>query len=222
MAYEPKEHHPAFEEYCEAIYEMQEDNLTIIQSRLAERLGVSRAAVSTMVARMRAENLVKISSRTIGLTSEGEQLAHAVVRRHRLAERFLTDVLGLNWTDAHHEAGKWEHVISPAVEKAMNRLLEDPTTCPHGNPIPGSSYEEPELCDLAELQTGNHFTVERIREELECTPGLLEFLESASLMPGNKGEVLGSTPDGSTTIDLEGKSVRVDAFTAKRILVSPS
>lgn len=222
MPYEPREHHPAFEEYCEAIFELEEDNLKVIQSRIAERVRVSRAAVSTMISRMREEGLVEPHSRTIKLTDEGRELANAVVRRHRLAERFLTDVLGLNWTDAHHEAGKWEHVISPAVEKAMNRLLEEPTTCPHGNPIPGSSYVEPSMSNLSQLDAGSHFTVMRIREELECTPGLLEFLESVSLMPGTDGEVLHSSPDGATTVNLAGSDIRVEAFAAERILVKIS
>lgn len=220
MAYESREHHPAFEEYCETIFELEEDGLKPIQSRLAERLGVSRAAVSRMVARMTEEGLVtRKSSGKLTLTEDGKFLANTIVRRHRLAERFLTDVLGMNWTDAHHEAGKWEHVISPAVEKAMNRLLEDPTTCPHGNPIPGSSYEEPDLMHLSQMSKGKHFTIVRIREELECTPGLLEFLESASLMPGFKGEVLFSAPDGATTVNLGEGNVRVEAFAAERILV---
>ena len=222
MPYEPREHHPAFEEYCEAIFELEEDNLKVIQSRIAERVGVSRAAVSTMIGRMRDEGLVQPNSRTIELTDEGRQLANAVVRRHRLAERFLTDVLGLNWTDAHHEACKWEHVISPAVEKAMNRLMEKPTTCPHGNPIPGSSYIEPSLSNLSQLPAGANFMIMRIREELECTPGLLEFFESASLMPGHEGQVLQASPDGSTTVNLAGSDVRVEAFAAERILVQAS
>ena len=171
MAYEPREHHPAFEEYCEAIFELEEDGLKPIQSRLAERLGVSRAAVSRMVTRMTEEDLVaRKKNGSVTLTDDGKFLARTIVRRHRLAERFLTDVLGMNWTDAHHEAGKWEHVISPAVEKAMNRLLEDPTTCPHGNPIPGSSHEEPDLKHLSQMSKGKHFTIVRIREDPTTCP----------------------------------------------------
>ena len=141
MAYEPTEHHPAFEEYSEAIYELAEDGVPVIQARISERLDVSRPAVSEMVRRMEREDLVKVhESGEITLTSEGKELATTIVRRHRLAECFLTDVLGLNWTDAHSEAGRWEHVISPTVEEAMLRALGDPDTCPHGNPIPGSNY----------------------------------------------------------------------------------
>ena len=134
------DHHGAFEQYCEAIFELHEDDLDVIQARIADRLDVSRPAVSEMIKRMEADGLVKLGS-NITLTSKGTELAEQIVRRHRLAERFLTDVLKLSWADAHREAGKWEHVISPPVEDAMARLLGEPTTCPHGNPIPGSDYQ---------------------------------------------------------------------------------
>ena len=151
MPYETPEYHPAFEEYCETIFELAEDDLDVIQARIAERLEVSRPAVSEMVKRLEKEGLVTSDDHVILLTEDGRELAASVVRRHRLAERFLTDVLGLSWTEAHHEAGKWEHVISPAVESALDRLLGQPTTCPHGNPIPGSSYREPDTRQLLSL-----------------------------------------------------------------------
>lgn len=148
------------------------------------------------------------------------ELATQVVRRHRIAERFLTDVLGLNWTDAHHEAGKWEHVISPVVEKALIRLLGEPTTCPHGNPIPGSDYAEPDTRHLADVSVGAGFTVNRITEELEFEPGLLEFLEESALMPGNRGVVTAASPDGTVTVEVSGTRVDVGSFAAERILVT--
>ncbi len=138
--YRTPEFHPAFEEYCEAIWELREDDVSVIQARIAERLHVSRPAVSEMIKRMQGEGFVAVDGSAIGLTADGLQLAEQVVRRHRLAERLLTDILGLSWAEAHDEAGKWEHVISEPVERAINRLLDNPTTCPHGNPIPGSSY----------------------------------------------------------------------------------
>ena len=116
MPYQAPEYHPAFEEYCETIFELAEDDLEVIQARIAERLEVSRPAVSEMIKRMEKEGLVTSDAEGISLTADGRDLASSVVRRHRLAERFLTDVLGLTWTEAHHEAGKWEHVISPSVE----------------------------------------------------------------------------------------------------------
>ena len=141
-----------------------------------------------------------------------------MVRRHRLAERFLTDVLGLTWTEAHHEAGKWEHVISPSVESALDRLLGEPTTCPHGNPIPGSSYREPDTRHLSDVGVGESFTVSRIPEELEFTEGLLQFLEEASLVPGEQGSVTDSDGDG-TTVEIGGGRVEIEPFAADRILV---
>lgn len=214
------EHHPAFEEYCECIYELAEDDLDVIQARIADRLQVSRPAVSEMIRRLLAEGLIT-NDGTITLTAKGLELAQRVVRRHRLAERFLTDVLQLSWAEAHHEAGKWEHVISESVEVAMNRLLGDPTTCPHGNPIPGSDYVELDLSPLSDHPVGERFTVKRIPEELEFTPGLLEFLEQSSLRPGSCGVVTAASPDGTLTVDIDGQGVvGVGAFASERILVS--
>src|SRR3954463_15731357 len=152
--YRTPEFHPAFEEYCEAIFELHEDDVAVIQARIAERLEVSRPAVSEMIRRMENQGLVTTDG-AVRLTPAGTRLAERVVRRHRLAERFLTDILGLSWADAHDEAGKWEHVISDEVEAAINRVLHDPTTCPHGNPIPGTAYESPSTVTLAALEVGD-------------------------------------------------------------------
>jgi len=219
VPYETPEYHPAFEEYCETIFELAEDDLDVIQARIAERLEVSRPAVSEMVKRLEKEGLVTSDDHVILLTEDGRELATSVVRRHRLAERFLTDVLGLSWTEAHHEAGKWEHVISPAVESALDRLLGQPTTCPHGNPIPGSSYREPDTRQLADIGVGESFTVSRIPEELEFAEGLLEFLEVSSLMPGERGAVTASV-DGAVTVEIGGCRVDVEQYVADRILVT--
>jgi DtxR family Mn-dependent transcriptional regulator len=213
------EHHPAFEEYCECIFELDEDDVDVIQARIAERLQVSRPAVSEMIRKLEAEGLVT-NDGAILLTERGLGLAQQVVRRHRLAERFLTDVLKLSWAEAHHEAGRWEHVMSSNVEEAMNRLLGEPTTCPHGNPIPGSSYVETDAAPLSRLTIGEPFTVRRIPEELEFTPGLLEFLEASSLRPGCSGVITASSPDGTLTIEIDGRHVGVGAFASERILVT--
>src|SRR5215212_1252368 len=203
------EHHPAFEEYCECIFELNEDDVDVIQARIAERLMVSRPAVSEMIRRLETEKLVKIDGGHITLTKSGLVLAQQVVRRHRLAERFLTDMLGLSWADAHHEAGKWEHVMSDAVEQAIDRVLGSPTTCPHGNPIPGSLYLEPTSVPLCDVEVGKSFTINRIPEELEFTPGLLDFLEEASILPGRSGMLTSASPDGTMTIEIEGHHVGV-------------
>lgn len=220
-AYTTPEWHPAFEEYCETIFELREDDVEVIQARIAERLEVSRPAVSEMIRRLGNEGLVTVDKGRIDLTVAGRELAEQVVRRHRLAERLLTDILGLSWAEAHAEAGKWEHVISPRVESALNNLLGEPTTCPHGNPIPGSDYEVPDTVALAAVGDGSTFTVTRIPEELEFAPGMLDFLEAAELFPGTVGTVTTRSPDGTVTVEVAGNHVGVGTFAAERILVIP-
>ena len=214
------ERHPAFEEYCECIFELHEDDLEVIQARIAERLQVSRASVSQMIEKMSRAGLVNAEGSRISLTIEGQNLAQQVVRRHRLAERFLTDILGLSWSAAHQEAGKWEHVISDDVEIAMNRVLGAPTTCPHGNPIPGSSYIETDAVPLSQLASGAKFTVSRIPEELEFTPGLLDFLQQSSILPGRRGEISATNHDGTMSVVIDGHTIGVSAFASSRILVT--
>lgn len=213
------EWHPAAEEYCEAIFELGEDDITVVQARIVERLQVSRPAVSEMVRKLQRDGLVTVDGTLIELTRAGEALAQRVVRRHRLAERLLTDILHLPWAEAHHEAGKWEHVISDTVEAAMVKVLGDPTTCPHGNPIPGSSYESEEMVPLSSIASGAEFTVLRIPEELEFTPGTLEFLEAVNLVPGISGTVV-NRAGTAMTLKMADETVRIDEFTAQRVLVS--
>ena len=213
------EHHPAFEEYCECIFELDEDDVAVIQARIADRLQVSRPAVSEMIRRLETEGLIT-NKGAIRLTAHGEALAQQVVRRHRLAERFLTDILDLSWAQAHHEAGKWEHIMSPEVEDALDRVLGNPTTCPHGNPIPGSEYLAPTLVALSDLAVGQQFTVTRITEELEFTPGLLDFLEESNIQPGHVGHITASSPDGTVTVHIDGRHIGVDSFASTRILVT--
>lgn len=215
----PGEHHPAFEEYCECIYELHEDNVPVIQARIAERLSVSRPSVSEMVKRMEAEGLLRSDGTTINLTEAGLELAVSVVRKHRLAERFLTDILGLSWATAHREAGKWEHVMSDEVESAMVRVLGNPSTCPHGNPIPGSGGVAQPALPLLKITVGADFTVARIPETLEFAPGILDFLETSALLPGRRGTVDATNSDGSVVVSIEGRSVTVDAYASSRLMV---
>ena len=215
----PGEHHPAFEEYCNTIFELREDDIEVIQARIAERLDISRPAVSEMIKRMEAEGLVTTEG-GIALTASGRALGERTARRHRLAERFLTDILNLSWAEAHHEAGKWEHVMSESVEAAMDDLLDNPTTCPHGNPIPGSGYEAGDLSSLSTIEVGDSFTVNRIPEELEFEPGLLEFLEQSEIRPGRSGTVVAASPDGTLTVTIGDRHVGVGAFASERILVT--
>lgn len=216
----PGEHHPAFEEYCECIFELHEDDVEVIQARIADRLKVSRPSVSEMIKRLNDEGLVKIDGTTIHLTAKGQGLAERVVRRHRLAERFLTDMLGLSWALAHREAGKWEHVMSAEVEEAMSRVLGNPTTCPHGNPIPGSAYTAPATVRMADLSPGQNFVISRIPEELEFADGMLEFLEDANLLPGRTGTVRASSRGDEMVVAVDGRDITVESFATSRILVT--
>lgn len=216
----PGEHHPAFEEYCECIFELHEDNLDVIQARVADRLSVSRPSVSEMIKRMEAEGLIRLRGTKILLTDEGTVLATKVVRRHRIAERFLTDILGLSWATAHHEAGKWEHVLSAEVEEAMNRVLNNPTTCPHGNSIPGSAHREVHMTSLADIQIGLPYTIGRITEELEHKSGVLEFLESVNLVVGTTATVTARSEDGNITLRINDDEVTIDSFIGNRVLVN--
>jgi DtxR family Mn-dependent transcriptional regulator len=173
-----------------------------------------------MIKRLTEEGLVVVEDRQISLTEPGEELAQRVVRRHRLAERFMTDILGLSWAQAHQEAGRWEHVMSDDVEEAMRQRLGNPTTCPHGNPIPGSGYQAPDAVPLVGLESGQQFVVSRIPEELEFSPGMLEFLEKTNLMPGMSGVVASGTDDGTMVVSINGEDITVEAFATERILVT--
>ena len=221
--HQPREWHPAFEEYCEAIFELREDDVDVIQARIAERLEVSRPAVSEMIRRMEKADLVAIDSGSIRLTVDGLSLAESVVRRHRLAERFLTDLLGLSWAEAHVEAGRWEHVISPTVETAMMRVLDEPHHLPARQPDP--RHRLPRTDDghpRPARRRARASWCRRIPEELEFTPGLLEFLEDsvAAARPGRHGH--GRLPDGTTTVEIDGRAVGIGSFASTRILVTSS
>ncbi|CAN5308504.1 metal-dependent transcriptional regulator [soil metagenome] len=215
------EHHPAFEEYCKCIFELAEDDMEIIQARMADRLQVSRPAVSEMIRRLEAEGLVT-NDGSIALTADGLELAQRVVRRHRLAERFLTDVLKLSWAEAHHEAGKWEHIMSDNVESALDDLLGSPTTCPHGNPIPGheSGVGRAELQTMVEAaKNGRTATVSRISEKLQGDVEAMRQLRDAGIRPG--AQVALTIEDGDVRVDVGGTVVRLPAQDAELVYVAP-
>jgi len=205
-------------EYVGAIWEIEEEGIPVIQARIAEWLGVSRASVSEMMRKLQAEGLV--TSDPIALTDEGRRLAEVIVRRHRLAERFLSEVLGLSWDKVHPEAEVWESVISDDVEKAMWAAMENPTTCPHGNPIPGAGYKPPPMHPLSEMDDSPAI-VERISEELELDDELMGFLDRAGLRPGEEVAVVGRSPQGTLTIKVAGgDSFGVGDFVAERVFVA--
>lgn len=205
-----------YREYAAAIYELHEAELPVIQARIADWLGVSRPSVSEMVHRMEADGLVAIGNE-VELTEGGTHLAEVVVRRHRLAERFLTEVLGLPWVKVHEEAEVWEHAISDDVEKAMWEKLDDPKTCPHGNPIPGAGYRPPAVQPLADLGDAPA-VVERISEELELDDEIMDYLDVNDLRPGATVLAVGRLPDGTLTVKVnDGDQVGLSPFIAERV-----
>jgi len=210
-----------YREYVEAIWEIEEEGIPVIQARIADWLGVSRASVSEMVHRMADEGLVTLEGE-IKLTEEGKHLAAVVVRRHRLAERFLAEVLKLPWAKVHAEAEVWETTISDDVEAAMWAVMEDPKTCPHGNPIPGAGYKPPKMKPMSQMAEGETLRLERISEELELDAEMMRYLDEADLRPDAQVELVAKDPHGALTIKVNGDPVGVGAHAADRLFVAIS
>jgi DtxR family Mn-dependent transcriptional regulator len=215
-------YHPPLEEYLEAIHELEEEGTTVIQARLAERVGHSAPSVSEMVRRLRTEGYVALNGRQLGLTGKGRHLAESVVRKHRLAERLLTDVIGLPWDKAHVEACRWEHVISDEVEARLVEVLGHPTTCPHGNPIPGTvpSGDEEDLVPLSSVDPGDQVVLRRVTEQVELDQAALAYLAAARFMPGRDATVKARAPDGTLTLDVDGDLLALGPGLAASLFVS--
>jgi DtxR family Mn-dependent transcriptional regulator len=213
-------YHPAVEEYLEAIYALEEDGEQVIQARLAERLGHAAPTVSEMVHRLVQDSYVRISGRRITLTAAGRQRAESVVRKHRLAERLLADVIGLDWHKIHIEAGRWEHVISDEVERRLVGLLGNPATCPHGNPIPGAGGARDDLVPLTQVTPGERVRLERVTESVEVDGDAIAWLHQHGLRPGVDGQLKARGPDGTLTLLVGGRTVALGAAFAGRLYVT--
>ena len=214
--------HDTTEEYLETILAIEEEGVQPLRARLVERLGLSAAAVSETVNRLVALGFVKLGAdRTIRLTPKGRQLATTVVRRHRLAERLLTDVIGLEWEKVHREAARWERAISADVEEKLVELLGDPMTCPHGNPIPGSRRQTKTAptVRLAVSQPGP-VTVARISEKLELNDESLKLLARARLIPGCNATVVGRGGNGAVKVKTSAGEHSVPADVAEQLFVA--
>jgi len=195
--------HPPLEEYLEAIHALSEEGVQVIQARLVERLGHSPQTVSEMVHRLTGDGYLVRSGRGVELTTKGVGRAESVVRKHRLAERFLVDVVGLPWHKAHLEAGRWEHVISDDVESRFVEILGHPTTCPHGNPIPGAIGDATPQIAMADAEPGSRVRLARITERIEVNQEALVYLSDHGLLPGCYARVRSRAPDGTLTVELE-------------------
>jgi DtxR family Mn-dependent transcriptional regulator len=213
-------YHPPLEEYLEAIHELEEEGAKVIQARLAERVGHSAPSVSEMVRRLRSEGYITGDGRALSLTSRGREVAESVVRKHRLAERLLTDVIGLPWELAHLEACRWEHVISDEVEARLVTLLHNPSTCPHGNPIPGAAVSTTATWPLADVAVGDVVTLRRVTEQIELDMEQLSYLADHGFTPGVEATVSGRAPDGTLTLDVAGDAMALGPALASCLFVS--
>ena len=186
------------EMYLRTIYELVEEGIVPLRARIAERLHQSGPTVSQTVARMERAQLVRVEGdRHLELTDEGRQRAVRVMRKHRLAERLLIDVIGLDWEKVHDEACRWEHVISEDVERKLVTLLNNPTQSPYGNPIPGlqelGATEPSELFRAGNEQLDSvvrnevepvQVTIERMSEEIQKDVDMMGTLRLAGIQPG--------------------------------------
>jgi DtxR family Mn-dependent transcriptional regulator len=211
------------EMYLRTIYELEEEGIVPLRARIAERLHQSGPTVSQTVARMERDNLVHVlGDRHLQLTAEGRVRATRVMRKHRLAERLLIDVIGLDWEKVHDEACRWEHVISEDVERKLVDLLNTPTLSPYGNPIPGleelgvRAATEPfrdgneQLQDVVSSSTSPVMVViERMSEEIQKDVEMMGTLRQAGIQPGAevRAEVGGLgvrlTVDGSPSCEID-------------------
>lgn len=221
------------EMYLKTIFELEEEGIIPLRARIAERLHHSGPTVSQTVARMERDGLLHVEGdRHLELSEMGRQRATRVMRKHRLAERLLTDVIGLQWELVHDEACRWEHVISEDVEERLVELLDKPKESPYGNPIPGMS-ELGIKASVEDYRTGNQpladlitdessdvrIRVVRIGEELQKDVELLGMLREAGIGPGTEvkagagglGIVL--QPDGGPTCELD-RTAAIHLFVA--------
>lgn len=211
----------AVEEYLEAIYKLSQEDGPVIAARLAEQMQVSPPTVADMLRRMKEGGLAKASRKNgVVLTAKGEKLAEKLVRRHRLWERFLTDVLGFDWDEVHEEACKLEHAISDQVEEKLAAMLGDPETCPHGHPIPGTRGAAERMRSqrpLSDLSVGDEAVIERVAEE---EPKLLQYLASLGLLPEARVSVKEIAPfKGPLLVQVAGAQYALGQEVASKIIV---
>ncbi|MFH8444779.1 metal-dependent transcriptional regulator [Streptomyces sp. NPDC018026] len=228
------------EMYLRTVLELEEEGVVPLRARIAEHLDQSGPTVSQTVARMERDGLLRIAAdRQLELTDTGRRLATRVMRKHRLAECLLVDVIGLEWEQVHAEACRWEHVMSEAVERRLLRLLRHPTESPYGNPIPGleelgganpaaprtstataaAAGGTVSLGELLPGPDGVSAVVRRIGELVQADGGLLSTLRRAGVRPG---AVVSVTPwPGGVTVGTGGRTARLPARSAAHVFVAP-
>jgi DtxR family Mn-dependent transcriptional regulator len=208
------------QDYLQTIHYMTRDGERVISARLAERLGVTPATVAATLQRMIRDELIAMDrSKTISFTPKGSAEAEQVVRRHALAEWLLTKLIGMPWHEANEYAHHLEHVITDKLEARLVEVLGHPTTCPHGNPMPGSPVNVAEV-GLDSRHTGDDVLVQRITEEAEESPELMEYLQRYGVVPGARLSVEESAPfNGIITLRRNGETFSLGNAAAAKVRV---
>jgi DtxR family Mn-dependent transcriptional regulator len=219
------------EMYLRTVFELEEEGIVPLRARIAERLGQSGPTVSQTVARMERDGLLSVEGdRHLELSDEGRAQATRVMRKHRLAECLLVDVIGLQWEDVHAEACRWEHVMSETVERRILEILGHPTVSPYGNPIPGLVELDQESADsdLGGLTTldkvvrdaSTRVTIVRIGEPIQTDGTLMAALRRAGALPGATVKVV--TSPGGLLVGTAGEYAELDPVTASHVFVASS
>lgn len=214
----------AIEDYLRTIYALEEEIQPVIAARVAEEVGVTPSTMVSTLRRLEREGYLKVLRRKeIHLTTEGRQVAERILRRHFLLERFLTDLLGLDWVKAHQEAHRLEHAVSQDVEDRLAKLLNYPTTCPHGNPIPGKDSQRTQKKKgrpLNSVVAGTEVELDYITEGGERDARLLGFLQQHHLVPGTKVRILDVAPSlGMISLKVGQDEFSLGIEAAKKIRV---
>lgn len=213
------------EMYLKTIFELNEEDIPALRARIVERLGQSGPTVSETVSRMERSGLVSMGrGREIDFTEEGRHYAIRVMRRHRLVERLLQDVIKLDWPHLHDEACRWEHVVSDDVAERIDALLGHPEADPFGNPIPAAgesaihNVREAGLKSVMEVEPGGEYVIERLAESVQLDLDILSMFSDEGLVPGVKitVDVIGSD---SAIVVQNGDSVRLSADVARGVFV---
>ena len=212
------------EDYLSTIYALLAEGELVISARLAEHLGVGPSSVTGMLKRLIDAGYVQFNDRReILLTESGRAIAENAVRRHRLAERILTDLLGFDWVEAHTEAHSLEHGLTPKIVDRFFHVLGRPQTCPHGSPIPGSDADVNWVgMPLNRLRVGDAVTIDRVTESGEMDHQLLAKLGEVGITPGAEAVVSEVAPwSNSMTLELKGHEVELDLVDAAKIWTRP-
>ncbi len=208
------------EMYLRTVLELEEEGIPALRARLSERLRLSAPSVSEGVARLEDQGLLELAEdRTVRLTDQGRERATHVMRKHRLAERLLADVIGLEAEYIHEEACRWEHVISDRVEDKLAQLLGNPATSPYGNPIPGAGQDPQEIHPLAEVEDGR-YRLHSISESLQSDAEVIHVLYEHGMRAGEVVAV-DRGPD-AVTLTLDEHRVELSPDTARLVYVVPA